>query len=61
MGCYFFLQGIFLTQGQNPSLLHWWVDYLPLSHLGSLRSTGITLIQQLVSTSTFPLRRAFSV
>ena len=33
-----FLQGIFLTQGSNPCLLHflhWQADSLPLSHLGS--------------------------
>ena len=29
------LQGILPTQGLNPSLLHWQVDSLPLSHLGS--------------------------
>ena len=23
VGCHFFLQGIFLTQGSNPGLLHW--------------------------------------
>ena len=37
-GCHFLLQGIFLTQGSNPHLLHtlyWQVDSLPLSHLGS--------------------------
>ena len=28
MGCHFFLQGIFLTQGSNPGLLHWQVDSL---------------------------------
>ena len=33
MGCHFLLQGIFLTQGSNPSLLHWLPDSLPLSHL----------------------------
>ena len=33
--CYCFLQGIFLTQGLNPHLLHWQVDALPLSHQGS--------------------------
>ena len=36
--CHFLLQGIFLTQGSNPHLLHllhWWVNSLPLSHLGS--------------------------
>ena len=30
-----FLQGSFPTQGSNPGLLHWQVDSLPLSHLGS--------------------------
>ena len=32
VGCQFLLQGIFLTQGLNPSLLHWQVDPLLLSH-----------------------------
>ena len=38
MGCSFLLQGIFLTQESNLSLLHllhWQADSLPLSHLGS--------------------------
>ena len=35
--CHFLLQGIFPTQRLNPCLLHWWVDSLPLSHLGNLR------------------------
>ena len=38
VGCHFLLQGIFLTQGLNPSLLHvlhWQVDSLPLHYLGS--------------------------
>ena len=35
VGCQFLLQGIFLTQGLKPSLLHWQVDSLPLSPLGS--------------------------
>ena len=38
VGCHFFLQGIFLTQGWNPCLLHLlhcrWILY-PLNHLGS--------------------------
>ena len=29
------LQGIFLTQGLNPHVLHWQADSLPLSHQGS--------------------------
>ena len=38
MGCHFLLQGLFLTQGSNPCLLHllhWQMDSLPLSHLES--------------------------
>ena len=35
MGCHFLLQGIFLTQGQKPCLLHWQADCLPVNHLGS--------------------------
>ena len=38
VGCYFLLQGIFLTQGLNPRLLClqcWQVDSLPLCYLGS--------------------------
>ena len=37
-GCYFLLQGIFLTQVSNPHLLcllHWQVNSLLLSHQGS--------------------------
>ena len=37
-GCHFLLQGIFPSQELNLSLLHllhWQVDSLPLSHLGS--------------------------
>ena len=35
VGCYFLLQGIFLTQGSTLCLLHWQVDSLPHSHQGS--------------------------
>ena len=31
----FLLQGIFPTQGSNPTLLHWQADSMLLSHLGS--------------------------
>ena len=34
-GLLFLLQGIFLTQGSNPSLFHWQANSLPLSHQGS--------------------------
>ena len=33
--CHFLLQGIFLTQGSNPNILHWQEDSSLLSHLGS--------------------------
>ena len=33
--CHFLLQGIILTQGSNPRLLHWQADSFPLSHQGS--------------------------
>ena len=39
VGCYFLLQRIFQTQGSNPHLLcllHWQLNSLLLSHLGSL-------------------------
>ena len=42
-GCHFLLQGIFLTHGSNPSLLHWQANFLPQSHLGSL---GTLIIKQ---------------
>ena len=35
VGCDFLLQGIFLTQGWTPHLLHCQVDFLPRNHLGS--------------------------
>ena len=35
VGCHFLLRGLFPIQGSNPCLLHWQVDSLPLSHLGS--------------------------
>ena len=46
MGYNFLLQEIFLTQGLNPRLLcllHWQVNSLPRSHLGSPRSMVDTL------------------
>ena len=35
VGCHFLLQGIFLTQGSNPGLLHCRQMIYPLSHQGS--------------------------
>ena len=37
--CHFLLQVTFLTQEQNPHLLHWQVDSLSLDHLGRYQST----------------------
>ena len=39
--CHFLWQGIFLTQGWNPSLLPWQADSLPLSHWRSPQSLVI--------------------
>ena len=36
--CHFLLQGIFPEAGLNLRLLHWQVDFLPLSHQGSPRA-----------------------
>ena len=35
VGCLSLLQGIFPTQGSNPHRLHWRMDSLPMSHMGS--------------------------
>ena len=35
MGCHFFLQGIFPTQGSDPRLLRWQADSLPQRNQGS--------------------------
>ena len=37
VGCHCLLQGIFLTQGSKPCLLHGQTDSLPLGHLRSAR------------------------
>ena len=37
VGCHFLLQGIFLTQGSNPGLLHGRQTLYSLSHQGSLQ------------------------
>ena len=42
VGCHSF-QGVFLTQGLNPGLLHWQVDSLPLSHLGSPHNSSTSI------------------
>ena len=59
VGCYFLLQGIFLTQGSNPHflhLLHWQVSPLPLTSPGKPHVTTLisyTLVEEkcLLSTS----------
>ena len=45
VGSHFLLQGIFLTQGSNPSPLHWQVDSLPPSHLESPKNSNYTSIK----------------
>ena len=43
VGSHFLLQVIFLTQGLSPHLLHWQVDSLPLSYLGSSKKAYLRL------------------
>ena len=43
VGYHFLLEGVFLTQGSNPHLLHWQVYSLPLSHQ---RSPNLVITQQ---------------
>ena len=55
VGCHFLFQGIFLTQGSNPSLLcllHWQVDSLPLSHQGSPTIYEASLIFKVTSENS---------
>ena len=48
VGCHFLLQGIFLTQGSNPCLLHWQVYSLLLSHQGSPRGLIFIVIDKIL-------------
>ena len=50
VACHFLLHGIFPTQGLNPRLLcllHWRVDSLPLSRLGSPFMNAVTCSQSM--------------
>ena len=58
VGCHFLLQGIFPTQGLNPRLqclLHWQVDPLLLSHLGSPQTFLYTPIIQIQITPLYAI------
>ena len=44
VGCHFLLQGIFLTQGSNSSLLHWQADSLLMSHQGNLNPHKLIIL-----------------
>ena len=46
VGCHFLLQGIFLTQGSNPGLLHCRQTLYPLSHHKMSQSTGSPRVRQ---------------
>ena len=58
MGCHFLLQGIFLTQGSNPGLLHCRQTLYPLSHQGSPRSYIATKSLQSCPTLVRPHRES---
>ena len=44
VGCHFLPQGIFLTQGSNPGLLHFRQTLYHLSYQGSHKISGINII-----------------
>ena len=46
MGCHFFLQGIFLTQGPNLCLLHWQADSLLLAPPGKPHYRAVPFAQE---------------
>ena len=54
VGCNFFLQGIFLTQGSNPCvlhLLHWQAGSLPLAPSGKSHILVQTVITVITTTA----------
>ena len=54
MGCHFLLQGIFLTQGLNPGLLHllhWLAGSFLLNQLGNMTSLGYPKVLNLESAA----------
>ena len=53
-GLPFLFQGIFLTKGSNPSLLHWQVGSLPLAYLGSPLG-NLRAYQTVIQLKTFLL------
>ena len=59
VGCPFLLQGIFPTQGLNPSLLHWQTDSLPLAPPGkpliTFSSVQFSPVAQLCPTCCDPM------
>ena len=60
VGCHFFPQGIFPTQGSNmrvQHLLHWQVDFLPLRHPESPRPSSLESLG--IPTLFFKLHRHF--
>ena len=49
VGCHFLLQGIFLTQGSNPGLLHCRKMLFPRTHKGSPRCLETMSVMKIVS------------
>ena len=58
MGCHFFLQGIFLTQGSNPSLLHCRQTLYPLSHQGNVPLASLIVLKRYL---VFPIVSSISL
>ena len=58
VGCHFLLQGIFMTQGLNRGLLHWWVASLPFEAPGKQRKKKLLSVEESVKAL---LRKAFKL
>ena len=61
VGCYFLLQGIFPTQGSNPLLLHWQVDYFLVRHLESPRLSRLLQIDRVFIACNFFFMQSFTI
>ena len=64
VGCHFLLQGIFLTQGSNPGLLHYQQMLYCPSHQGSTPSINLANVlyslMELMAAVFFPVSKKFN-
>ena len=58
VGCYFLLQGIFLTQGSNPGLPHCRQTLYHLSHLEGPMDMSLSKLREMVKSSMLQVMRS---